>query len=238
VIDEQDHGMTNRLHRAPFDWRAPAKSAIAMLSSLGSTKSQILAGVALIVVSFLVSLAAIEYFQPAWQAMGANRILTFGNASASPRPSGEGAKFQFPGDGYVQIEGTKSLQCLKFKCRFSLTVIFQPTFANPQLIIGQSVAGESGWHLLFNGARLLLQTEGGDEMSVAFSPSPGQRYRLAMVRGDQIVELSIDDIVVARSYVVPFTDIARDLTVGGRAGSSRLAMTGTVEDLQIARQRL
>jgi hypothetical protein len=167
-----------------------------------------------------------------------SRIVTFGNASVSPGSPAEGPRFRFPGHGYVQIEDTNSLQCLKFKCRVSLTVTFQPSSTNPQLIIGQSFLGESGWHLLFNGARFLLQTEGGNEMSVAFSPNPGQRYRLAVVRGDQVIEFSIDDIVEARSYAVPFTDIARDLTVGGRAGPSRFALTGTVEDLQIARQRM
>jgi hypothetical protein len=58
-----------------------------------------------------------------------------------------GAKFQFPGNGYVEIQNTKSLQCLSVECHFSLTVVFGPSSPSvTRLIVGQSFSGEDGWH--------------------------------------------------------------------------------------------
>jgi hypothetical protein len=93
--------MTRRLHRPRFDWWSPANSIIATLSRVDLTAWKIVTGVALVVLSFLVSALGIEYFQPAWHAIGLSRIVTFGNASVSPRSPAEGPRFRFPGDGYV-----------------------------------------------------------------------------------------------------------------------------------------
>ena len=85
----------------------------------------------------------------------------------------------------------------------------------------------------------MLQTEGGViELVASFSPKPGERYKIDIAPDDQEVKLSVDDVVLARSGAVPFTDLARNVTIGGRAGPMLLPFVGVITDVQIARQRL
>jgi hypothetical protein len=105
-----------------------------------------------------------------------------------------------------------------------------------QLIIGQSFSGENGWHLLLVKGRLMLQREGGsNELAAPFTPKPGQRYKVEIVRDDRGTSVSVDGVVLAKGEVLPFTDIARNLTIGGRAGPHRAAFTGAVSEVRIFR---
>jgi hypothetical protein len=70
-----------------------------------------------------------------------------------------------------------------------------------------------------------------------FTTNPAQRYKIEIVRFDWRVAISVDSVVLAKGNVVPFTDLARNLTVGCREGPSRLPLTGAVSDLKIARLR-
>jgi hypothetical protein len=133
---------------------------------------------------------------------------------------------------------TKGLQCRKFECRISFAVAFAPFPAPQQFIMGQSFGGQPGWHLLLLGERLVLQTDGvAEQLDTAFTPNPGQRYKIEIVRSHWRVAISVDSVVLAKGDVVPFTDLVRNLTVGGREGPSRLPLTGAVGDLKIARLR-
>ena len=138
----------------------------------------------------------------------------------------------------MEIQNTNGLQCLKFNCSFSLALTFASTPATTQLIIGQSVFGELGWHLLWTGGGLLLQTDGGaNPLAAPFAPKPGQRYKIDLVRDEHEVKLSVDDVVLAKSSTLPFTDLARNVTIGGRSGTVVLPLTGAVTDVRIARLR-
>jgi hypothetical protein len=199
---------------------------------------KILSGAGLIALSFWLTLHAMEYFQSQWEQVRSNAILTFGDASASAISFNEYTKFQFSGNGYAQIQDTKSLQCLKFKCSFSLMATFAPSQSSPQLIIGQSFNGEPGWHLLVGGGRMVLLPDGGNmEVAASFTPELGQRYKIDITRDEQEVRLSVNDIVVAKSRSMPFTELARDLTIGGRPGPSMFAFAGTISDVQIAQEK-
>jgi hypothetical protein len=216
----------------------PAAMVPTMPVSARSTALKILSGAGLVALSFWLTLQAMEYFRSQWEPIRSNTVLTFGDASASAINLTDHTKFSFPGNGYVQIEDTQRLQCLKFKCNFSLAVTFAPTQSIPQLIIGQSFAGELGWHLLVGGGRMVLLPDGGAiEVAAAFNPTLGQRYKIDIVRDEQEVKLSVNDIVVAKSTAMPFTDLARDLTIGGRSGQHGFPFAGTVSDVQITRQR-
>jgi hypothetical protein len=198
-------------------------------------------GAALIALSFWTTLQVIEYFQSSWQPIRSDIILTFGDASASSIYLTDSTKFQFGGYGYALIQGTNGLQCLKYRCKFSLAVTFAPVMADPQLIIGQSFQGETGWHLFLTGGgrRLLLQTDGGaNELAAPFSMKPGQSYKIGIARDDQGTRLSVDDLVVAKSSAIPFTDLARNLTLGGREGPVAHQLMGTITHVQIAREKL
>jgi hypothetical protein len=88
------------------------------------------------------------------------------------------------------------------------------------------------------GGRLVLQSEGStNPLAVPFVPKPGQRYKIDVARDDQEVTMSIDGMVTSRSRDIPFTDLARDVTIGGRPGPTLLALTAAISDVQIARQR-
>ena len=217
---------------------AVPRTAVAAFPSSGWTALKILGGAALAALSFWVTLHAIEYFQSRWEPIRSSTILTFGDAFASAITFNSGAKFQFPGIGYVQIQDTKALHCHKFKCSFSLAVSFSPSKTDPQLIIGQSYYGEIGWHLLWSAGHLLLQTDGGaNSLAVPFVPKVGQRYKIDIARDDDEVKLSVDDVVLGRSKQIPFTDLGRDLTIGGRAGPVLLPLAGAITDVTIARHR-
>jgi hypothetical protein len=210
---------------------------LAMLRQFKSTALKISIGGGLVILSFLVSLQAMQYFRSPWESIRSNTILTFGDASSSTIFLTEGAKFQFPGNGYVEIQNTKSLQCLRVECRFLLAVVFGPASPSTRLIVGQSFSGEDGWHLKSADGRLVLQTEGGgSELAAAFDPKPGQRYRIDIVRSEEEVRLSVDDVVLAKSKAIPFTNVARDLTFGGRGGSNQMPFVGTISEVQISWQ--
>ena len=210
-----------------------------MLPTSRSTALKILGGLALIVLSFWLTLQGLEHFQSEWEPIRSKIILTFGDSSVSEISLTKNTKFRYGGYGYVELQDTKGLECRKFKCNFSLAIAFAPIQANPQFIIGQSYQGEAGWHLMWGGVgRLVLQTEGGAiELSAPFNPKPGQRYSIEIARDEQEVKLSVDDVVATKSKAVPFTDLARDLTIGGRAGPVPHSFAGTITDVQIARQR-
>jgi len=202
-----------------------------------STAFTIFVGAGAIALSFWFTLQAMEYLWK-WDDIRPNVILTFGGATSSTIALTRDTKLQLTGDGYIEFQNTQGLQCLKFKCRFSLAVTFAPVQSNTQLIIGQSFLGEPSWHLLLQAGRLLLQRQDdATELGAPFSPRPGQNYKIDIVRTDQEAKLSVDEAVVASGNVVPFTDIARNLTIGGRAGASPLGLTATVTDVQIGRQK-
>jgi hypothetical protein len=207
-----------------------------MMPSFTSTALKILAGAGLFALSFWLTLQAMDYFQSPWEPIRSNAIATYGEASSSGRSFTDSVTFRFLGDGYAEVEDTNELQCLKFECRFSLVVAFAPTQAGQQLIIGQSFVAENGWHLLLVGGSLVLQREGGSiELAAPFTPKPGQRYKIDIARADRGVRISVDDVVLVSGDVVPFTDIARNLTIGGRAGPSQVPLTGAVSDVEVAR---
>jgi hypothetical protein len=199
---------------------------------------RILAGAGVFALSFWLTLLVLDHPQSPWEPIRSNPILTFGDASSSSRTLTDGVTFRFGGNGYAEIENTQGLQCLKYECRFSLTVAFAPLPAELQLIIGQSFSGENGWHLLLVKGRLMLQREGGsNELAAPFIPKPGQRYKLEIARDDRGTSVSVDGVVLVKGEVLPFTDIARNLTMGGRPGPTTAALTGAVSEVEISRLR-
>jgi hypothetical protein len=196
-----------------------------------------LGGVGVVALSFWLTLQAMEHLSK-WDEIRPKVILVYGDADSSTVYLSKDTKFQFSGDGYAQLQGTTGLQCLTFQCKFSLAVTFAPIKAYTQFIIGQSFSGEAAWHLLLHGERLLLQIEGGAiQLDAPFNPRPGQSREIDITRDEQEVRLSVDRMVVAKSSAVPFTDLPRDLTIGGRPGPNPHALSGAITDLQIARQK-
>jgi hypothetical protein len=222
------------------DLTDPATMVPTMPVRARSIALKILSGAGLLALSFWLTLQALEYFQSRWEPISSNIILTYGDASASTIAFDKHAKFKFPGNGYVELQNTRGLQCRTFNCSFSLVVAFAPIQSDPQFIIGQSFDGQAGWHLQLGGggARLELLTEGGKNLLAApFVPKTGQRYKIDIARDDDEVRMMVDDVTVAKSRSIPFTDLARDVTVGGRPGPSLLALSAAISDVQIARQR-
>jgi hypothetical protein len=216
----------------------PATMVPTMPVRIRSIAWKSLSGAALVALSFWLTLQALEYLQSQWEPVGSNIILTYGDASASTISFGKDAKFRFPGNGYVELQDTRGLQCRTFNCSFSLAVSFAPIQADPQFIIGQSFDGQPGWHLLLGGGRLVLMTEGGTNLvGTPFVPKPGQRYQIDLARDDHEVTMSVDGTVAAKSKDIPFTDLARDVTIGGRPGPTLLALSASISDVQIAKQR-
>jgi hypothetical protein len=215
------------------------KGAPATMPSSRLIALQAVAGAGLFALFFWLTLQVMDYFHSPWEPIRSNNILTFGDASSSSRSLTDGVTFRFGGNGYAEVEDTKGLQCLKFECRFALTVAFAPMPADLQLIIGQSFEGENGWHLLFFRDRMILQREGGTiELAAPFAPKPGQRYKIEIARADQGARVSVDGVVLMKGDVLPFTDIARNLTIGGRAGPNTGALTGAVSEVDISRLKL
>jgi hypothetical protein len=208
---------------------------------MSSTKSlvlKILAGAAVFAVSFWLTLLVLDHPQSPWDPIRSNAILTFGDAWSSARTLSDGVTLRFLGNGYAEIDGTKDLQCFKYECKFSLTVAFAPTQVDQQFIVGQSFMGEPGWHLLLLGERLVLQTDGGmRQLDAAFSPKPGQRYKVDIAHADQEARIAVDGVVLARHPVLPFADIPRNVTIGGRAGPVPVSMSGAVSGVEILKQR-
>jgi hypothetical protein len=205
---------------------------------ISRSTARILGGVGVIALSFSLTLVGIEYLRSPLEHLRPI-ILTFGDASASAITLSEGTRLQFPGQGYVQLQDTKDLRCRKFSCHLSLAVTFGPTRADLQFIVGQSHPAEAGWLLMSGGGHLVLQTEHAEiRLGAPFSPKLGQRYKIDIVRDEQEVKLSVDDMELVRSRQVPLTDLARDLTIGGRPGPDPLSINGLITDVHIARQRL
>jgi hypothetical protein len=218
----------------------PATMVPTMPVRTRSVAVKILSGAGLFALSFWLTLQALEYLQSQWEPISSNIILTYGDAAASTIAFGKDAKFKFPGNGYVEIQNTRGLQCRSFNCSFSLVVAFAPIQSDPQFIIGQSFDRQAGWHLQLGGGgtRLELLTEGGTNLLAApLVPKPGQRYQIDVARDDHEVTMSIDGTVAARSKDIPFTDLARDVTIGGRPGPTLLALSAAITDVQIARHR-
>jgi hypothetical protein len=193
----------------------------------------------LISISFWLTLQILDSLKSPWDSIASNVILVYGDASASTVFLSEATKFRFGGYGYTEIQNTNGLNCLKFKCRFSLEVAFEPVQADPQLIIGQSFEGEPGWRLFLTGGgrRLLLQTEDqANELAATFMMKPRQRYRIGVTRDEHEVRLSLDDVVVAKSSSIPFADSKRNLTIGGRAGSVPHALVGEITNVRFERE--
>jgi hypothetical protein len=67
--------------------------------------------------------------------------------------------------------------------------------------------------------------------------SPASATKIGIERDEREVRLFVDDVLVARSNTLPFTDLARDVTIGGRSGPVVLPLSGAITDLQIARYR-
>jgi hypothetical protein len=199
---------------------------------------KVLAGAAVFALSFWLTLLVMDQFEPAspWAPVRSNAIATFGDASASAPALTDAVTFRFGGNGYAEIEDTKGLQCLKYQCKFSFTVAFGPLPPPVQLIMGQSFSGEKGWHFLLVGGRLVLQIEGGAiELGAPFAPKPGQRYKMEIARDERGAAISVDGVVQVKGDVLPFTDIARNLTIGGRPGPNTSALIGAVSEVNISR---
>jgi hypothetical protein len=210
------------------------------MASPRSIVLKVIAGTAVFALSFWLTLLAMNQFEPAspWEPLRSNAILTFGDASSSARTLSDGVTLRFLGNGYAEIDGTKDLQCFKYECKFSLTVAVSPTQVEQQFIVGQSFMGEPGWHLLLLGERLVLQTDGGmRQLDTAFSPKPGQRYKVDIEHAEHEARIAVDGVVLARHPVVPFADLARNVTIGGRAGPFPLSMSGAVSGVEISKQR-
>lgn len=208
------------------------------MSGFGSLALKIVVGAGLFVSAFWLTLLVMDQFEPAspWQPIRSNAILTFGDASSSARTLTDSVSFRFLGKGHAEVEDTKGLRCRENQCRFSLIIAFAPQPADLQLIIGQSFAGEYGWHLLLIGGRLVLQTEAGAvELAAPFAPKPGQRYKIEIARAGGGVTVSVDGVALMQGDVVPFSDIARNLTIGGRDGPIPANLTGTVSNVEIAK---
>jgi hypothetical protein len=201
-----------------------------------------LGGLCVVLVAFVGTTLVLNWLMGppdvAGQPLLGKTIVTSGGASASTRIFQADTSFQFKGNGFARIEGTKGLNCLTHRCNLSATVEFAS--ANPSgqaVIVGQSYAGgEQGWHLIWIPGQLYLQPDGGgpNQIAAAFTPNPGERYEIDIVNKNSLVTMSINGATVGATKEAPFKDIARDLTIGGRDGPSMNAFTGKVSHLAIA----
>src|SRR5262245_11852361 len=115
-------------HSSEFHQSDSAEVVMPMSRRLISLAAKILFGGALVALSFWGTLQIMD--RSPWQPIRSNKVLVFGDASASMQTLAPEIKFQFAGNGYAEIEGTKGLRCLTFSCRFALMVTFFPTNAN------------------------------------------------------------------------------------------------------------
>lgn len=199
----------------------------------------------MVLASFWITLKGLDYYDVVvstsvrqdTQPPGAP-IATFGDSATSEKSFRDTTRFQFKGQGYTTIEGTKDLRCLTSRCNFSLTVEFGDLNpGNTQLLIGQSFSGEPGWHLLFVGAQLILQTDGGAiQISAPFKPELRRRYKIDITSSEEEVTISVDNNTAAKSKLRPFTDVNRDISVGGRPGASPLGLNGEITNLRITKR--
>jgi Transposase, Mutator family len=218
----------------------PRNGACAMLGNWGL---KILAGIAIVLLSFAGTTFLLNWLwntsEPSMsgqQPAAGKTIITSGDAIASTSVLRDDTRFQFKGNGLARIEGTAGLKCLARKCSILATVEFGASAPEKgDMIVSQSYIGEHGWHLLWLPGMLYLQMEGGGSNQIAapFTPSPGQRYAIQIANEDQQVTMSIDGKIVGTTKQSPFTDIARDVTVGGRDGPSPNYFIGAVSNLRI-----
>ncbi len=219
----------------------PLDRIVAPMSKRGSIMLKIIGGVGVAVLSFWATLRFLDYFPAGFPfgETGSNYAITmFGNATSSAPYLAKTTRLQFRGGGYAQIQDTKGLLCRTFLCNFSMSVEFSgPTPSSPQLIVGQSYSGERGWHLLLAGGQLVLQIDGGEQqIAASFAPDKGRRYVIDILSSTQEVKLSVDGVVIVTGKSQLFTDINRDITIGGRAGSIQLGLFAEVTNVQISRQ--
>lgn len=209
--------------------------------SLGRLLLMGLGGIAIVIASFEATTIGLNWLAgPAGNEPASdNPIQLYGDAVASTPEWQESTVFEFKGNGIAKIRGTSNLHCLTKKCKLSAKVEFGSTTAAPQgeIIVGQSFHGEHGWHLLWTPGQLYLQGEGGAQIVVPFTPVVGQTYVITTTNIKDAVQLSINGTPVSAPSSSPFTDIARDVTVGGReapgasAGSNHFV--GKVSELKI-----
>jgi hypothetical protein len=195
--------------------------------------------VAIVVALFFIILNYVAppiSFSPGDDVIAGKTILITGDAKASTSTLEDSTYFQFKGNGFAQIKGTAGLRCLTNKCTLSATLVFEsPIPEQYEVIFGQSYHGELGWHLLWIPGQLYLQPDGGSrsQIVVPFTPKPGEKYAIQIANSGQNIAMSIDGEIVGTSKVSPITDIARDLTIGGRGGPRTNGFVGRVSDLRI-----
>jgi hypothetical protein len=170
--------------------------------------------------------------------LAGNRIETLGEATASDATLQRGTWFAFTGKGYARLERTRALECLQSSCDISFSVEFgRIDPGSTSVLVGQSSAGEPGWHLLYTGGKLILQTDGGAiEIAAPFAPISGHSYRIAIAHTEQGVALSIDGDVIGTGKTSPLQDVEHPLTIGGRAGAIENPFRGRIGELTISRR--
>jgi hypothetical protein len=208
----------------------------------GKRMLMVLGAGVLVGAAFLATILVLNWLAPTGsssdQLLLGKPIVTTGDATTSTTSLQDGTIFELRGSGLARIDDSNRLNCLTEKCSLSVDLMFGSANANAQgeVIVGQSFAGEHGWHLLWIPGQLYLQAEGITQIVIPFTPTPGQTYRIKTMNKQSLVVMSINgnSIPPNRSH---FTDIARDVTVGGRAtaGSAVGAnfFVGRVSNLQI-----
>ena len=191
-------------------------------------------GLCIIGVSFWLTLKIVDHWDQG-ETMVGNPIKPFGNSSVSQPVLRESTVFHFKGQGYAEIADAENLRCLNSYCSFSLLMKLHDLKASPaQLILGQSISGEPGWHLLFTGSQLVLQTDGaGTQVATAFSPEQRREYKIEIATDEHGVTIAVDDVIITKSKLRPFLDVNRGLYIGGRPGTIPLGLTGEIRGLMI-----
>jgi hypothetical protein len=109
------------------------------------------------------------------------------------------------------------------------------TAAPAQMVLGQSFSGTPGWHLLFTGGDLDLQTDGGiTRIVAAFRPERRAEYKIDVITDEEGCRIAIDAAVIAKGKVRPFVDVNRNLTIGGRPGSIPLGLIGEIRSVKFS----
>jgi hypothetical protein len=195
------------------------------------------AGVGIIILSFWLTLLLLR--PSSTEPIRSKVILIYGDTSSSNLFLDESSTLQFAGAGHAELQDTNALKCLELHCYFSLKVSFgSAASSETRLIVGQSRAGESGWHLLWAAGRLVLQTEGGaNQIDALFEPKVGQRYKIEISQQEHDVRLAVDGIALTSGKTSPLTDTPRNITFGGRPAPGSMPFIGSVTDVQIKRLR-
>ena len=208
--------------------------------SVGSVSLKVLGGLVIVAISFGGTKALLDWLSPDREQLGLGRPLAItGSAVASTTVLQDATKFQFDGKGYVTIEGTADLPCATIKCGVSLVADFTSSSAGSgEILVGQSFAGEHGWHLAWIPGQLVLQSDGGgNQITSSFSPTIGQQYKIEIINASDGVRMLVDgkEADSNKNLPTPFTNIARNITVGGRAGPIMNGFVGNIYDMRITR---